>query len=158
MKIINSLPDTIDRLLEIKDVDEFTFSLVKVNGGPRNDFTIKFRFGYYVPNGTARSDEEEAYIILRFSGVYAIFYELNNLTFSEQHLGITEDDDEESRVNKRIIALVWKLYKYLDNEFEKPDSRIVNEVTNAPRKTGYFTGDFRSAESPLGSIRFERAE
>jgi len=156
-KLINELPPKIDRLLDLKEIDEFSFSLQGVSGGTSGtDFTILFRCGYYVPNGTAGSDEAEFYVKLHFSGMYKIFYDLNELTYSEQHLGIVENEDEETRVTKRIIALVWALYKYVYNEMEKPDSPLIDSIIEANGKTGVFIGDWRSAETPLGSVRFQK--
>ena len=153
VKLINELPPKINRLLELKEIDDFSFSLQGISGGTSgSDFAILFRYGYY----DAQGYDAEFYVKLHFSGMYKIFYDLKDLTYSERHLGIVENEDEESRITKRIIALVWALYKYMYNEMEKPNSTIIDSIIEAENKTGVFIGDWQSAETPLGSVRFQK--
>jgi hypothetical protein len=44
-------------------------------------------------------------------GGYSIFYSLDELTYSESHLGVTLDTPEEERVIKRILTAVWSLHE-----------------------------------------------
>ena len=100
-KILDSLPDIIDYLLDTKEVDEFTFSLKEVVHR-RDELYIMFRCGFYNEHEHA----DEFYLKLVFSGEYSIFYDMKELTYSEQHCGVTLEEPDENRAVKRIINLV----------------------------------------------------
>ena len=103
-KILNEIGDKINLLLQRRGSKDFGLYFINV---VRDTFQWRLVFGF-----SPTANRNASYDVTLDFDSYKIFYSLDELTYSESHLGVTEDTPEEERVIKRILAAVWSLHEW----------------------------------------------
>lgn len=159
-RIIENIDKPINALCTLKCIDPFVFHYEKKIASD-NEFSLIFKCGYYkspgniTVGGTTKTLNWKYYYTAKLSFIrqYEIFYGLATKTYSEKEINPTADtEDEEVRVIKRILALVWNLYRHIYEESKKDPNTEFEETIAAPQKTRIYYGEFNSLDDPLGSI------
>ena len=146
-RILQDLLKNINTLFRLKDVNPFEMQFDHYES--ERDFVNL----YFKCKGCFEDNEFIFTAKLGFFGGYAIFFNLKEPTYSEQALhSVQPEDTEEIRVTKRILALVWNLYKHIKHENDYRTSTEMQRIFSSKNKIRTYSGDYNSGTDPLGDI------